>query len=471
MTIKEIEQRSGMTRANIRFYESQCLISPVRGENGYRDYSEDDLHELERIRLLRSLDLPLEDVRRIKNGQQDLAQTLDAHISCLSAEQMRLGNVQEVCLRLYRDNVSYAELDAAVYLDALSGTASLEDDAMPKVSAPWRRYFARALDTAIYSLIFDLFLFAFFAIDIQDLSIGWTILSVVVSIGLAVALEPVMLHFWGATPGKFILGLRVTSPDGSLLKYTKALERTCNVLAFGEALYIPGLSLYCNFKSFRRCETGDDQPWEEDSVLTLLDTRRRRALCYICALTVIIFINASLAALQPLPRNTGSLTVDEFSENFNRVAEYHNYAPDFRLDENGDWIDYPGTVITIMGHDYGDPEYKYTITDGKLTGISFDVKLIGSNLWPPNFTDHRGLMIVAFVRAQNGLISFSDETDLVLDRLMERPFDSWQVEANGVLVTSEVEYSGYDNPSVGALYPREGETQIYKLSFSMELIK
>ena len=37
MTIAELERRSGMTRANIRFYEGEGLISPARRENGYRD--------------------------------------------------------------------------------------------------------------------------------------------------------------------------------------------------------------------------------------------------------------------------------------------------------------------------------------------------------------------------------------------------------------------------------------------------
>ena len=49
MTIKEIETRSGMTRANIRFYEAEGLLSPERCENGYRDYSEEDLKVLKRI--------------------------------------------------------------------------------------------------------------------------------------------------------------------------------------------------------------------------------------------------------------------------------------------------------------------------------------------------------------------------------------------------------------------------------------
>ena len=41
MTIKEIEALSGMSRANIRYYETEGFLSPERRENGYRDYSEE----------------------------------------------------------------------------------------------------------------------------------------------------------------------------------------------------------------------------------------------------------------------------------------------------------------------------------------------------------------------------------------------------------------------------------------------
>ena len=43
MTIKEIETLSGLPRANIRYYESEGLISPKRAENGYREYSQADV--------------------------------------------------------------------------------------------------------------------------------------------------------------------------------------------------------------------------------------------------------------------------------------------------------------------------------------------------------------------------------------------------------------------------------------------
>ena len=43
MTIKEMEERSGLARANIRFYEAEGLFAPERKPNGYRDYSGEDL--------------------------------------------------------------------------------------------------------------------------------------------------------------------------------------------------------------------------------------------------------------------------------------------------------------------------------------------------------------------------------------------------------------------------------------------
>ena len=42
MNIAEAERRTGLSRANIRFYEKEGLLTPTRGENGYRDYTEDN---------------------------------------------------------------------------------------------------------------------------------------------------------------------------------------------------------------------------------------------------------------------------------------------------------------------------------------------------------------------------------------------------------------------------------------------
>ena len=56
MTIREIEARCQMERANIRFYEREGLLTAQRLPNGYRDYTEEDVQTLLRIRVYSAKD-------------------------------------------------------------------------------------------------------------------------------------------------------------------------------------------------------------------------------------------------------------------------------------------------------------------------------------------------------------------------------------------------------------------------------
>ena len=90
MNIKEIEERSGLTRANIRYYEQEGLLAPARRENKYRDYSEEDLETLLRIALLRSLGFSLEEIRRLQSGEADFAAAMRERSAALESEGQRL---------------------------------------------------------------------------------------------------------------------------------------------------------------------------------------------------------------------------------------------------------------------------------------------------------------------------------------------------------------------------------------------
>ena len=86
--IGEAARHSGVSAANIRYYEKEKLLSPHgRSANSYRFYSESDLHQLRFIRQCRSLDMSLDEVRTLLGldlrNKVDCAtarQTLDAHI-------------------------------------------------------------------------------------------------------------------------------------------------------------------------------------------------------------------------------------------------------------------------------------------------------------------------------------------------------------------------------------------------------
>ena len=68
MQIKDVERITGMPRANIRYYEKQGLLDlTLRNEFNYREYTKEDVEQLQRIKLLRILEVPMEDIKAAKN--------------------------------------------------------------------------------------------------------------------------------------------------------------------------------------------------------------------------------------------------------------------------------------------------------------------------------------------------------------------------------------------------------------------
>lgn len=56
MKIKEVSEKTGLTKKTIRYYEAEGLLNPEKQwQNGreYRNYSEQDIFQLEKIAALR----------------------------------------------------------------------------------------------------------------------------------------------------------------------------------------------------------------------------------------------------------------------------------------------------------------------------------------------------------------------------------------------------------------------------------
>jgi len=65
MNIGQASQRSGLAPKTIRYYEDIGLIRPDRGENGYRDYAEADVHKLLFLQRSRGLGFSVEECRQL----------------------------------------------------------------------------------------------------------------------------------------------------------------------------------------------------------------------------------------------------------------------------------------------------------------------------------------------------------------------------------------------------------------------
>ncbi|MET7295706.1 MerR family transcriptional regulator [Streptomyces griseoloalbus] len=58
MRIGELALRTGITARMLRYYEEQGLITPQRGDNGYRDYDEALVERVEKIRCFLDAGVP-----------------------------------------------------------------------------------------------------------------------------------------------------------------------------------------------------------------------------------------------------------------------------------------------------------------------------------------------------------------------------------------------------------------------------
>ncbi|OOG46381.1 Cd(II)/Pb(II)-responsive transcriptional regulator [Polaromonas sp. A23] len=101
--IGEAARQSGVSTANIRFYEKENLLSPQgRGDNSYRLYSEGDVHQLRFIRLCRAMDMSLDEVRTLLgldlNNKTDCAaarDALDGHLGHVRARLTELKALEK----------------------------------------------------------------------------------------------------------------------------------------------------------------------------------------------------------------------------------------------------------------------------------------------------------------------------------------------------------------------------------------
>lgn len=118
MTIKEVEEQTGLTRSNIRFYEKEKLIEPSRNDkNGYRDYSEKDVGNIKKVAYLRTLEISIEDIRNIISDKVPLAEIIEKQTTAIQTQIEGLNQAKIMCERMLASgNISFDELQVEKYV-------------------------------------------------------------------------------------------------------------------------------------------------------------------------------------------------------------------------------------------------------------------------------------------------------------------------------------------------------------------
>ncbi len=117
MKIKQVEELVGITSKNIRFYEEQGLLQPRRTENGYRDYRQEDVEQLKRIKLFRKLGVPVEQIGKLFQGRISVNDCLENQEAALKREQ---DNIEKLCVlthEMLAGSLSIEKLDSDYWLD------------------------------------------------------------------------------------------------------------------------------------------------------------------------------------------------------------------------------------------------------------------------------------------------------------------------------------------------------------------
>lgn len=415
MTIRELERRSGLERTNIRFYEKEGLLTPERKENGYRDYSEEDLKLLMKIKLLRRLDFSIEAIRSLISGNTDLEQALTRRLEAIGMQRKELNATEQVCREMQQDGAAFPTLDAQRYLDnyeralrAPNSSSKIratvpESDRIQPVRCPWRRYFARVFDLLLATLILWTILALVFRVNISNVGTMGEWLLGFVEWAIWIPLEGLLLSRWGTTPGKWLMGIRIEHEDGRKLTFVEAADRTWQVFVKGMGANIPIYNIYRLWKSYKAARDGnsDDLEWEWNTnsvqVVKEQECPGWRPVAFVGANVVIVGVLVLIGLFPGLhpPHRGSELTVEEFVKNYNSMARFHGYGGKaLQIDGTYGEESASGTVVVNLGGDSEDLVLRFEETDGILTKVSFERNI--SSFFSTGSVDGRGKSAITF---------------------------------------------------------------------------
>ena len=118
MTIKEAEQQTGLTRSNIRYYEKEKLIEPLKSDsNGYKDYSREDVERIKKIAYLRTLGISVEEIRSVISQEVSLYEVVERQSVKLQEQITSFEKSKMMCDKmLQKKTLNFENLSIEEYI-------------------------------------------------------------------------------------------------------------------------------------------------------------------------------------------------------------------------------------------------------------------------------------------------------------------------------------------------------------------
>lgn len=190
-------------------------------------------------------------------------------------------------------------------------TQPVDDDGWQCTQAsPWRRYFARMLDTVLLGTLIWVVLAVVFEAMSNDLyrvffgSPGLAtnqISATILTLAVVAPVEALILGLTGTTIGKWVFGIRVTDTAGRSIGFIHAGFREAAVFFKGLGLGIPIVSLVTLIAGYRTLKHDGATSWDSERPWVVTYRPAGAAQTVLFVLGVLVFVTA-LIILQAFDR-------------------------------------------------------------------------------------------------------------------------------------------------------------------------
>lgn len=338
----------------------------------------------------------------------------------------------------------------------------MEREERRAAGCPWRRYFARKFDFALYGLLWSLAAQWGLRLNIGGLYAMLNVLSIMVGVVLMVVIEPFLLHFWGTTPGKWLFGMEIRTTNGEKLAIRTGFYRTWQVFTGGMGWVIPIWSWYRLYKGYQ-ASTAGEPPWDIDNgchiVMHERKTKWYRVLMFLFAWLLVLAAEFGISLYADLPRNTGRLTFAQYVDNCNNVLKYHELGRSMRADGSlGQGWDSEGGIITIDSMTYTPEVTAETDANGYVTAVELHIDT--DNVVIGTGTDVKEMLYYGYA------LPHEKKTMLALTNEMLQNTEDFTATLGSLTITQKVTFENCTVIGEGenrTYWPEEGKTGRYTM--------
>lgn len=230
---------------------------------------------------------------------------MNEQIHILSQQLHKFNAAKEVCQQIKLDKVDLSNLDPDHYQKLLEETTKKDPSGVWKTAGkgtfqervpadphPMRRFFGRMMDYFLcYAFIF---VFFYLAVMNQWFSLVVTLMILVIGVEVAILLmvpiEALMLHIFGTTIGKILMGIRVEYYQGGRLYYSEALIRSWMVFSRGMGLGRPWLMRARLYHSFIEHHDEPQMSWDSECEVKYLRFGALNITAYVAVILVVAIL-------------------------------------------------------------------------------------------------------------------------------------------------------------------------------------